>query len=86
MTGGTPFDDLESGLRTLGLYDARPEYVDRVRARCLKALAASRRRARPGSELTSGQAGWIEPVAVLGVGFLYVAAAVQASLVLLREL
>jgi len=86
MTGGTPFDDLESRLRTLGLHDARPECVDRVRARCLTALAASRRRTEPGRRLINGQAGWIEPAAVLGVGFLYVAAAVQASLVLLREL
>jgi hypothetical protein len=75
-----PGDEVDEGLRALRAHDAPPERVERVRARCLGALAMRRegavRRARP----LAGRTRWLEPALAFSLAALYLAEAVARAL------
>ena len=68
----------------LRVHDADPERVERIRARCLSALAAQRRRAAAGVPDAAGERGWLEPAVALGLGAIYLADAVARALAVFR--
>ena len=76
-------DEIESGLTGLQTFDADPQRVERIRARCLAALAAQRRGERGVPERLAGWRRWLEPAVAFGLSALYLAAAVASSLALL---
>ncbi len=85
MDGIDRHSPMDEDLRALAVYDASPDRAARTRAACLAALAA--RTARAGTRATFRPAGWMawgEPLAAIGVSAVYLAAAVQASMALLR--
>lgn len=84
MAIGESLDELEAGLARLQAYDADPQRVERIRARCLAALEAQRRRPHGCSSFLAAWRQWLEPAAAFGLSALYLAAAVSSSLALLR--
>ncbi len=76
-------DEFAKDLKNLQIYDADPLRVERIRSRCLTALAARRRSNEYGSFLTAWRC-WLEPAAALALSTPYLAAAVQSSFALLR--
>jgi hypothetical protein len=72
---------MEEQLRSLQRFDVDASSVERTRRRCEVALA--RRRARAASLRWPVAPPWAEPLAVLGIGGLYLAAATRISLALL---
>jgi hypothetical protein len=64
----------------LPVYDADPERVARIRARCVSVLEA--RRSRVGDRRPLGRRGWLEPAVAVGLGVLYLADAVARAVVL----
>jgi hypothetical protein len=65
------------GLRS---HDASPERVERIRARCLAALAARRRTTQARQVARPASRGWIEPAFAFGLGAFYLAAAIGTTL------
>jgi hypothetical protein len=59
------------------------ERVERIRVRCVAALAARRRRDEAGCARPSYRRGWLEPAVALGLSAIYLAAAIRTSLALL---
>jgi hypothetical protein len=75
----------------LPVHDADPQRVERIRARCVAALAAQHgreqvRRGRDEARQARCEAlrAWLETVAAAGLGALFLADAVARSLALLR--
>jgi hypothetical protein len=64
----------------LPVYDADPERVARIRARCVSVLEA--RRSRMGDRRAHGRRSWLEPAVAVGLGVLYLADAVARAVVL----
>ncbi len=64
----------------LPVYDADPERVARIRARCVSALETRRPRAWP--RRARGRRGWLEPAVAVGLGVLYLADALARAVVL----
>jgi hypothetical protein len=87
MTTDEWYESLDEDLRALALHDASDERADRTRGQCLAVLAARRSAAaRPGGLARSVQTarlGLAEPLAAVGIGVVYLVAAVRASMVLL---
>jgi hypothetical protein len=84
MTTRDPWDALDADLAGLHAHDANAERVERIRARCVAALAAmqDRRYAR-----RARNAAWqrrLEQAAAYGLSVIYLAAAVGSALALLR--
>ena len=78
------WDDDEAGFSGLNTYDAAPQRVERIRARCLATLAAQagRRRHREGPLV--GWRRWLVPAVAFGLSAVYLAAALGSALALLR--
>ncbi len=76
-------DAVAEALSALRAHDASPERVERIRARCLSALAPRRDRESRASRL-AGWRGWLEPAFALGLGALYLAEAVVRALAVYR--
>jgi hypothetical protein len=67
----------------LRVYDADPERVERIRARCVSVLGARRHEA-PKLPRASALRSWLEPAVAVGVGVLYLAEAVARALAVCR--
>ncbi len=83
MSIGRFENEFEAGLPGLRVYDARPQTVEQIRARCLSALEAQ----RDSSLRRSCQAiwrRWIEPAAAFALSAAYLAAAIGSSIALFR--
>jgi hypothetical protein len=63
----------------LRVYDADPERVERIRARCVALLEARRRGGARGAPST-GWRGRLEPAVAIGLGALYLADAIVRAL------
>lgn len=68
----------------LRLYDADPERVERIRARCVRVLATRRRETEARRSRGSAWRGWLEPAVAAGVCVLYLADALGRALAVLR--
>jgi len=64
----------------LRVYDADAARVERIRARCVSALAARAPRRRG----VRGRRSWLEPALAVGLGVLYLADAVVRALAVCR--
>jgi hypothetical protein len=84
MTIWEPGDEVDEGLRALRVHDARPERVERIRARCAAALEARRPRPEARPARTLGWRDWLEPAFALGLSALYLAEAVTRALAVYR--
>jgi hypothetical protein len=84
MPNREPWDEIEAGLTGLCVHDAYPERVERIRLRCVAALAAQRRRDQARRARPFIWRGWLEPAVALGLSAIYLAAAIRTSLALLR--
>jgi hypothetical protein len=84
MTTWEPGDVVEEGLSALRAHDAPPERVERIRARCVAALAARRRTEEARGWSLAGWRGWLEPALALGLGALYLAEAISRALAVYR--
>jgi hypothetical protein len=84
MTTWEPGDEVETELSTLRVHDVAPERVERIRARCVSALAAQRRKKDSRSVSFAGWRSWLEPALALGLGALYLAEAVTRALAVYR--
>jgi hypothetical protein len=73
-----------TGLEALRAHDADPERVERIRGRCLAALAAGRRPGRTPRAPVPGWRGWVEPALAVGLGALYLAGVVARALAAYR--
>jgi hypothetical protein len=80
-----PWDAFDIGLGGLRTYDADPERVERIRARCLAALMAQRQKERARRLRFNAWRRRLEPALALGLSALYLAAAVSGSLALLQK-
>jgi hypothetical protein len=83
MTNEKWYDSLDEDLRALTVHDVSADCAQRTRDRCLAAVAARRPGIRVGSTGPAWLA-WGEPLAAVGIGVVYLAAAVRASMVLLH--
>jgi hypothetical protein len=72
---------MEEELRSLQRFDIQASSVERTRRRCEVVLARQRRRSALSRPLVAPP--WAEPLAALGLGSLYLAAATRISLALL---
>jgi hypothetical protein len=68
----------------LRVYDADPERVERIRARCVAILEARSREARARRSRPTGWRSWLEPAIAVGLGVLYVADAFARALAFFR--
>jgi hypothetical protein len=75
-----PWDVFDDELDSLPGYDASPERVERIRARCLTALAARRCATRRLPARRAAWREWLEPAFALGLGACYLAAAIGTAL------
>jgi hypothetical protein len=75
-----PLDAYDAELDSLRVYDAPPERVEQIRARCLAVLAARRRRQAQPPVRRPAWLGWLEPAFTVGLSALYLAAAVGTAL------
>jgi len=64
----------------LRVYDADPDRVERIRARCLARLEARRSGGRAGARHASGWRRRLEPALAVGLGALYLADAIIRAL------
>ena len=78
------WNQLEAGLAGLHRYDADPAAIERIRVRCLVALAAHARRGKIGSSCLSAWHKWFEPLVAFGLSAFYLVTAIGNSLALLR--
>ena len=76
MTNEEWYDSLDEDLRALTVHDVSAERAERTRDQCLAALAARRPGVRAGSAGPAWLA-WGEPLAAVGIGVVYLAAAVR---------
>ena len=84
MTTWEPGDDVEAGLRALRVHDADPDRIERIRDRCVAALAVRRGRSgRPVAPARDWRT-WLEPAFALGLSALYLAEAVTRALAVYR--
>jgi hypothetical protein len=87
MTTEEWYESLDEDLRALAVHDVGDERGDRTRDQCLAVLAARRSAAAgPAGRARSVQMaslGLAEPLAAIGIGVVYLVAAVRASMVLL---
>jgi hypothetical protein len=67
----------------LRVYDADPERVERIRARCVAALERRRESERRGSRGPAWRT-WLEPAVAVGVCMLYLADALGRALAVFR--
>jgi hypothetical protein len=84
MTTWEPGDAVEEGLSALRVHDAAPEGVERIRARCLAALAERRQAGEARAGGAASWRAWLEPALALGLGALYLAEAVTRALAVYR--
>jgi hypothetical protein len=68
----------------LPIHDADPQRVERIRLRCVAALAARRGREDARRARAEAWRAWVETAAAAGLGALFLADAVVRSLALLR--
>jgi hypothetical protein len=78
MTGQDWIEELDERLHALPVHDAGRDRAERTRARCVARLRPAR---APRWRATLD---WVEPLAAVGLGALYLAAALQAATLLLR--
>ena len=64
----------------LRVYDADPERVERIRARCVVLLEERRSKGEVRTSRASGWRGRLEPAVAVGLGALYLADAVIRAL------
>jgi hypothetical protein len=87
MTTEEWYESLDEDLRALAVHDASEERADRTRDQCLAVLAARRsaavRSGRRAHSVQTASLRWAEPLAAIGIGVVYLVAAVRASMVLL---
>jgi hypothetical protein len=76
------WDDRDAALSRLRTDDVGSERIERIRARCLEALAAQRPRTRP--EHLGSWRRLLEPSFAFGLSALYLAAAFEGALALFR--
>ena len=77
-----PGDEVDEGLHALRAHDASPVRVERIRARCVAALEARRRKEEARRETVAAWWTWLEPAFALGLGALYLAEAFTRALAL----
>jgi hypothetical protein len=77
-------DTVEEDLSALRVHDASPERVERIRGRCVAALAARRVAAESPTRRGTPWRAWLEPAFALGLGALYLAEAVTRALAVYR--
>jgi hypothetical protein len=75
-----PWDAFADELDSLPGYDASPERVERIRARCLAALAARRWATLRLPVRRAAWREWLVPAFALGLGACYLAAAIGTAL------
>jgi hypothetical protein len=80
MTTWEPGDVVDEGLSALRVHDASAERVERIRARCMGALASRREKAERRARPLAGGTGWLEPALAFSLGALYLAEAVARAL------
>jgi hypothetical protein len=67
----------------LRVYDADPERVERIRARCVSVLERRLEAEARGSRAPASRS-WLEPAVAVGLGVLYLAEAVTRALAAFR--
>lgn len=77
MSAEDRLDGIDDLLRRLPVHDIDAPRAERTRRECLAQLEARAAASREGASK-----GWLEPAAVMALSLVYLAAAVQASLVL----
>jgi hypothetical protein len=82
MTREESWEEVDGALAGLRVHDAEPDRVERIRARCVAVLAQRRRVSAPARPRVASA--WLEPAIAIGVSALYLAAAVQTALAILR--
>ncbi len=83
MSIGRRESEIGAGLSGLRAYDARPQRVELIRARCLAVLEAERSRNRSLLFQIVWRR-WIEPAAAFALSAVYLAAAIGGALALYR--
>jgi hypothetical protein len=68
----------------LRVYDADPERVERIRARCASVLERRRHEAEAHGPRARGRRSWLEPAVAVGICLLYLAEAVTRALAAYR--
>jgi len=84
MTTRQTGEGIEAALSALRAHDADRERVERIRKRCLAALASQRRPAEALAPRARSWRGWLEPALAFGLGAVYLAAAVVRALAVYR--
>jgi len=84
MTSWEPDDEVAEALSFLRVHDASPEGVERIRTRCLAALASRRENEDSRANRLATWRDWLEPAFALGLGALYLAEAVTRALAVYR--
>ncbi len=84
MTTRETWKDWAVDLDHLGTHDAPIARVDRIRTRCLAALAARRRAIERQPGRKPARLGWLAPAFAVGLSLIYVAAAIGTVLQLAR--
>jgi len=84
MARWEPGDEVDEGLSALRVHDASPERVERIRARGVALLAARRKAGEAPAGRGAPWRTWLEPALALGLGALYLAAAVTRALAVYR--
>jgi len=79
MADWDPDGELGRALATMRVHDAPRERVERIRSRCAASLAARRPGGAPARPAAAWRS-WLEPLAALGLGLLYIADAVSRAL------
>ena len=77
-------DELEKSLADLRTHDTDPQRAEQIRVRCLAALETQRCRDHKGQLRLADWPRRLEPAAAFGLYCLYLSAAVDSSLALLR--
>jgi len=68
----------------LRVYDADPERVERIRARCVCVIERRRHAAEGRGSRAPASQGWLEPAIAVGLCLLYLAEAVTRALAAYR--
>jgi hypothetical protein len=84
MVTRTNREEINPGLSGLRTYDAGPDRVERIRARCVAALAAQRRQALSRRQRSDSWRRRLEPIVAFSLSALYLVAAFISSVALYR--
>ncbi len=84
MTTHRTWEEWPAELDHLGTHDAPAARVERIRTRCLAALAEKQRASERQPARRPARLGWLAPALAVGISLIYLAAAIGTTLQLAR--